>query len=170
MAEDLPQFLAAQFARVQEWSLLCCRDLADEHLLAVPEGAGNHILWELGHICLSRNLLIVWGCGGREKLPEAWNTLFGFGSSPSARAADYPSFTEIQAELEAGGQAVADYIQTMAAADLDQPAPNLPGRVFPDRKSAFLHLLSHEAYHIGKISLLRKLQGLKTISELYFSE
>lgn len=30
------------------------------------------------------------------------------------------------------------------------------------------HLLCHEAYHIGKLSLLRKLRGLSTISQLFF--
>ena len=162
------ELLAAQFERVREWSLLCCRGVTVEHATTVPPGAGNHILWELGHICLTRNYLITWGCGGGSKLSEGWHELFGFGSQVLARAEDYPSLAEVIGELKRGGQALKDYIRTLSVEELNSPSFILPKHIFPSRQAAFVHLLSHEAYHVGKLSLLRKLLGLRTISELYF--
>ena len=170
MADDLQRFIAKQFRRVAEWSLLSCEGLKKKHLLAVPAGAGNHILWELGHICLTRNYLIIWGCADGERLHARWEANFGFGSKVHTRDEDYPSLDDIRAELERGSQAVVNYVMALSIAELEAPAPNIPTRIMPDRLSAFVHLLSHEGYHLGKISLLRKLLGLRTIAELYFVE
>lgn len=58
-------------------------DLSDEELALQAPGVPNHALWRLGHVVHSCQAMAgelgVW-----RWLPDDWESLFGYGSSPAA--------------------------------------------------------------------------------------
>lgn len=170
MQEEWTAFLASQFDHVREWSLMACRGLGDDQMVTIPAGARTHVLWELGHICWTENSMVTWGCRGGDRLPKEWEAKFGFGSQPSASIREHPSLGEIRDRLEAGRVQTQAYIRSLSLDDLKAAAPNLPGKMAPDRFYAFNHFINHEAYHVGRIGLLRQMLGLRSVSELYLEK
>jgi hypothetical protein len=170
MGEELKEFLASHFDHVREWTLMSCRELSDELLVFIPAGAKNHILWELGHILWTQNYMITWGCAGGKRLPKEWEEKFGYGSKILTSIHQYPSFAEIKTELENGRDAIKNYIRSLSFEELKSPPINFPKGSVPDKFYAFSHFISHEAYHVGKISLLRRILGLRSVAELYLEK
>jgi hypothetical protein len=150
MQEEWTAFLASQFDHVREWSLMACRGLGDDQMVTIPAGARTHVLWELGHICWTENSMVTWGCRGGDR--------------------QHPSLGEIRDRLEAGRVQTQAYIRSLSLDDLKAAAPNLPGKMAPDRFYAFNHFINHEAYHVGRIGLLRQMLGLRSVSELYLEK
>ena len=170
MGEAWKETLVAQLDHVREWTLMSCRGLKEESLVTVPEGAKNHILWELGHICWTQNHMVSWGCAGGERFPTEWTENFGFGSKATPSMRDYPPLVAIQRHLEDGRQEMRAYIQSLSYEDLRSPPMNLSPKSAPDKLSALIHCISHEAFHVGKASLLRTILGLPSVSELYLQK
>lgn len=167
MGKELKDFLVSQFDHVREWSLMSCRGLSDELLVSIPAGAKNHILWELGHILWTQNYMVTWGCAGGDRLPKEWEEKFGYGSKVVSNIDEYPPFDEIKNELERCREAVKNYIRSLSIDELESPPKNFPKESAPNKFYIFNHFLTHEAYHVGKISLLRRLLGLCSVAELY---
>jgi hypothetical protein len=57
-------------------------NLSDEHLVIIPEGRKNNILWNLGHIIATQQVLHYTLSRLEMKLPREYFTLFATGSSP----------------------------------------------------------------------------------------
>lgn len=167
MADEWKDVLVLHLGHVREWTLLACGGLTEDRLLSIPDGARNHILWELGHICWTQDTMVTWGCAGGERLPDPWDEKFGYGSKVSTRAGDYPPLDEIRSRLETGREAIEVYIRSLTLDDLRSSPPHLSKKTAPDRLHALIHFLSHEAFHAGKISLLRTMLGLPSVAELY---
>jgi len=170
MGEELKDFLVSHFDHVREWTLISCRGLSNELLVSVPPGAKNHILWELGHIFWTQNYMITWGCDGGKRLPKEWEEKFGYGSKILTSIHEYPSFDEIKNELGKGREEIKNYIRSLSLDELKSPPMNFFKESVPDKFYAFNHFISHEAYHVGKISLLRKILGLRSVAELYLEK
>ena len=170
MGEELKDFLVSHFDHVREWTLMSCGGLSDELLVSIPTGAKNHILWELGHILWTQNYMVTWGCAGDERLPKKWEEKFGYGSKVFANIKEYPPFDEIRNELEKGREEIKNYIRSLSFDELNSPPVNFPKESVPNKFHVFNHFLSHEAYHVGKISLLRKILGLCSVAELYLEK
>src|ERR1035438_685628 len=153
--------------------------LTDEEWLRRPEGAANHILWIVGHLCWVRGMLL-------KRLGEDWSkpwfAHFGRGSKLDESAA-YPtpeearlawdeSIARLNAVLESASSdtdsrlawdesisrlnAVLESVSEEALA-----APSTQGPPSPDGKvSGVVNFLAlHETYHIGQISYLRSWLG-----------
>lgn len=170
MGEELKDFLISQFDHVREWTLMSDRGLTDELLVSIPPGAKNHILWELGHIFWTQNYMVTWGCAGGKRLPKEWEEKFGYGSKILTSIHEYPPFDEIKNKLEKGREEVKKYIRLLSLDELNSPPANFPKESAPHKFYVFNHFLSHEAYHVGKISLLRRLLGLCSVAELYLEK
>lgn len=170
MGEELNEFLASQFEHVREWTLMSCKGLSDELLVAIPPGANNHILWELGHILWIESHVVTWGCAGGERLPKEWEEKFGYGSKVVADISEYPPFDEIRKALENRQKVTKNYILSLSLDELMSPTANFPEEKTPSILSVFNHFLPHEAYHVGKISLLRRMLGLPSVAELYLDK
>lgn len=166
MAAEIKDFLIAQYEHVREWAILSLRDLTVEQSVSIPEGANNHILWELGHIVNSEDYIVNWGCAGLDRLSEDWDKKFGYHSKALPDAAEYPSIKEIQDALEKGTENTLSYVRGISSSELSSPPKNFPGSGSSSVLSLFAHFLLHEAYHVGKISLLRKMLGLPSVAEL----
>jgi uncharacterized damage-inducible protein DinB len=167
MAQELSELLASQFSYVRHWTLMSCGELSDEQAVTIPAGAKTHILWELGHIHWTQEHMVTWGCAGGQRPRQDWEQAFGFGSEVSETLRDYPALEEVRLALQVGLDTVPAYVQLLSPDDLLLPPVNLPMRTAPTRLDALKHVLSHEAYHVGKVSLLRQMLGLKSVAELF---
>src|SRR3989304_2955448 len=70
-------------------------DLSDEELVAQPAGVPNHAMWTLGHVTFSCQG-IAGELGVEPWLPADWEATFGYGSTPSADLARYPTKAEMR--------------------------------------------------------------------------
>jgi uncharacterized damage-inducible protein DinB len=129
--------------------------LTDEEWLRRPEGAANHILWIVGHLCWVRSFILK-QLG--EEWSKPWFAHFGRGSKLDDSAA-YPTpeearlaWDESSARLNATLESVSD--DALAAPAIQGP-PSADGKM-----SGVINFLAyHETYHIGQISYLRSWLG-----------
>lgn len=163
MAELVKDYLISEYEHVREWSMISCEDLSVEQSVSIPSGANNHILWELGHIVNSEDYLIAWGCAGEERLEGGWDAKFGYKSQALPDAAEYPTLEEIQDALYKGSQKTIEYVKSLSNEALASQGKNFSGSTI---LSILAHFMLHEAYHVGKISLLRKMLALPSVAEL----
>jgi len=113
------------------------------------EGLPNTIHWQIGHILTAADNFLF---AEDKQLPSEYNTLFGYGSKPSAWQDDVPSVAVLVGQLKT---------------QLEQ-IKGLPNNRFHDKlpepilgNNTFGELVSftsfHELTHIGQVHIMRKL-------------
>ncbi len=133
--------------------------LSREQLLAIPAGAENNVLWNVGHIVLSHYRLIYRPCGATVPVPDTWENWFLPGSSPANWKPTGPAIDEVLAEFH--GQT--DRIQTDFHNGLfkNYKAFQLKsGDSLASLDEALAFNLMHEGIHIGALIALRHQLGL----------
>jgi hypothetical protein len=166
MADEVKDFVISQYEVLRKWSLTSSGGLTEDQSVSIPPGANNHILWELGHIVNGEDYLITWGCAGKERLPREWDRKFGYHSKALPDAREYPSLDEIRLALENGRDRTKEYLGSLSVEELASPPKNFPQSGTPSILSVLVHFSLHESYHVGKISLIRKMMGLPSVAEL----
>lgn len=129
--------------------------LGDEAWLAVPEGFSNNVLWNVGHVVVTLELL-TYGLAGLDlPVPAAMVADFRKGTSPSSwtetpdpeavRHHLHASPGRLEADLRAGR--FTDYREYRTT----------PGVVLASVDDAVSFDLYHEGIHLGAVLALRKL-------------
>jgi len=139
------------------------QDLSPEQATRPLFEGGSHILWLVGHMAWTYDLILRSGLNGEPSLlPAEWPALFGFGSKPTNNPADYPSLDETRQGLETAHAAAMSYLATIPDSMLPEalPARYIAKRKFRTWEKLLLTSCFHEAYHAGQIGLLRRGQGL----------
>jgi uncharacterized damage-inducible protein DinB len=121
----------------------------------------NHIKWIAGHMLATRMGSMSRMAGLEPN--TSYGTLFARGVKPDPNA-PYPSLEEIMSKWNSRGAAISEGIAALpeqalsskSGADVPISDDTLQGLI------AFL--VSHEAYHIGQLSLLRKMAGKEAMS------
>ena len=126
--------------------------LTNEDSLLQPVSRGNCLNWVLGHIVATRNSIL-------QLLGEAliWDddtaARYGRGSAPITTALDGLPLERILGDFDRAQSRIVLGFAHIAEHELDAPSGDATIR----ERLAFLHF--HEAYHIGQLSLLRRLAG-----------
>jgi hypothetical protein len=121
----------------------------------------NHIKWVAGH-ALNTRLTSMAKIVGRQP-DETYAGWFarGVALDPNAK---YPPIAEIAAKWKDAAPALSEGIAHIPEEVLSAPAP-AKAPIADDTVRGFLSfVISHEAYHIGQLSLLRKLAGKDAMS------
>lgn len=122
--------------------------------------ADNHLLWTLGHLCTG----YAWfgGLLGADipRLPDNYNTLFGFGSKPSPDAAAYPPLADVRAVFQATFDAFIAGAEKLSESDLLGPPSGDTGGFAADKLDLIERAAWHEGWHAGQLSTLRRCLGL----------
>jgi uncharacterized damage-inducible protein DinB len=123
----------------------------------------NHIKWIAGHM-LNTRLGTMSKMAGLQP-DESYGTQFGRGSVLDMNAT-YPSLEEITAKWQAVSPAISEGLSNIPAEVLASKAPfQTPITNIDDSiHGVLLFLLSHEGYHIGQLSILRKMAGKEAMS------
>lgn len=136
-------------------------DVPEERMCEQPAGYPNHPAWQIGHIALTSDFVGAM-LGLEPALPAQWKDLFMTGSVPTAAASLYPTKSELLQALADQHARFSKALRTADASTLAQPLPdeNLR-RIFPTIGAiATSALTSHEAIHLGQLSVWRRLAGL----------
>ena len=166
-----------QLERTRAFSLQMIERVPHEQWFEMPLGI-THVAWNVGHMAIAEYVLgLVFIRGFQEDdaaiIPESYNQLFGYGSTLSGDAADYPTPNEILDVLGRVHRQLLEETRAMPAEALDEPCV-FPGGEFDhhpifELKGGALEWLGyHEHVHVGTIGLLRRQLGAVPIE--YFQE
>jgi hypothetical protein len=133
--------------------------LTDEQLTAVPEGAANSILWNVGHIVNSNYGMLHGPSGVESPAPKEWGPLFKGGSSPADWGNDAPSPSEIMDAFNAQADIIIADLKADKFANF-QPMELSPELKLNNVDEALGFIIIHEGVHHGNIIVLRKLLGI----------
>lgn len=130
-------------------------DLPPEAWHAVPDGFQNNVLWNVGHVVVTAELLTYGRAGLDLPSSPALVAACRKGTSPDAWAAP-PDTAEVRRRLAASpDQIEADYragrFQTY------DPYTTTPGVVLGSVEDALRFVLFHEGLHLGTVRALRRL-------------
>lgn len=144
------------FREIRGFVLRLADDLSDEQLLAQPAGASNNILWNLGHLAVTQQLLHYKLSGLPMYLPDPVIDGFRKGSSPAdwngAPPADAAQVREWLGELpeRLAEDHAAGRFETY------QEYPTSTGISLHSFEQAAAFNNFHEGIHVGMILRLRK--------------
>jgi len=122
----------------------------------------NPIIWEIGHLAVSQNWLVLYlGNGNPEKIE--WGKLFALGSTPPKKE-DYPPYEEIWNTFKSVHEKSIKHVASLNDEVLNSaPRKEIPFIRNNDLKNLFMHSIRHEGIHAGHLSWLCKLHGIQTI-------
>lgn len=158
LVTPLVDFQLGLLEKTRRRALEMADGLTPEQLLAVPKGFHNNILWNLGHMVVSQQVLCYVKSGLSPRAPAYLAPLFGKGTSPAQWAASHVAVDPVE---------VRTWLMDTAAllrTDFGQHAfkgyeayETSSGMRLTHIGEALTYVLWHEAQHLGVILSLRKL-------------
>ncbi|WP_412067289.1 DinB family protein [Rubrivirga sp. IMCC43871] len=129
--------------------------LSDDQWLAVPDGFRNSILWNVGHIAVTADLL-TYGLARRAVPSPDWAVAaFRKGTAPDAWETP-PDIAATRALFDTGLAPLAADLGTDAFADF-RPYTTTPGVTLASVEEAVAFNAFHEGLHTGTIATLYRL-------------
>ncbi len=147
---------------VREMTNKLVKDFPEAKATFQPAPTDNHLAWTLGHMAMTSAWFVSLITGKKADLPESYEGLFGYKSTPKPDAKLYPPLAELKrhdaaqfetlfAALEKGD----DNLSTVCAGDSGGFAKDL--HEIADRAAW------HEGWHAGQVSSLRRALGLPSV-------
>ncbi len=127
-----------------------------EDLARRPAPHSNPLVWVVGHVLATRNLLAK--AAGATALELAWAESFGQKSVFDETAA-HPSVEELRRVLGELSTQLQARLPLLTDAELSSPAPRRFPAVEPNLRGMIAFLVYHEAYHVGQLGYLMKWLG-----------
>ncbi len=121
-----------------------------------PYAGANHVMWVLGHLAVTDGFALRQLGKRAPALPEAYQTLFGPGSTPVEDSGVYPNRTQALEVLQAQRDRLLAVLDTMGDESLAQPLSEDIRWFAADGVDLFLKLCWHEGLHAGQITAVRK--------------
>jgi hypothetical protein len=150
-AEDLNQITTATLALTGTLVDHVIERMHPDHWLERPAPSSTHVLWIVGHLATTRDLLVQ-VLGARS---ERLDPLFA-GGCPLPADHAFPPPAAVVARWREMGARVDHAVRTLSCHDLDRPSPEgfptLDGRL----SGAVAAAVFHEAYHIGQLGYLMR--------------
>ena len=135
-----------------------CLAIADrydgEALQVIPKGFNNNLIWNLGHIVVTQQLLHYGLSQQPLRIPKEWVAKYRKGSKPEGRVP--------QEEIDAIRRALDTTVDQLAA-DLQtgmfdnfKPYPTSTGVTLGSIREALIFNHMHEGIHLGSMLAIRK--------------
>lgn len=141
-------------------------DIPDEQFADQPAAGVNHPAWIFGHLSISTDYALK-QLGAETHCPPEWFKLFGPGSQAEPDRAKYPAKKTLLDAWKAGHEQVLAALPSADPAKLAAPHTlpmELLRKAFPRTRDLLAHLLTtHEAAHLGQLSMWRRLKGMKPL-------
>lgn len=136
-------------------------DVTDEEMVEQPPGVPNHAAWTLGHIIISCQGMAT-ELGAMPWLPDNWESVFGYGSTPRSEEQGYPEKAQLQSLLADSATRLSDTVRGVGASVLGQ---QLPDEDFPTMGHLLLQVVvAHTAYHAGQLAVWRRAMGKEPVA------
>lgn len=123
----------------------------------IPDGFRNHVLWNLGHVVVTEQLLTYGLSGLPLGVPDDWVAAFRKGTTPTSGQAAVPFDAIRDAALTLPDQTEADL--RAGRFQSFREYRTTPGVVLASVEDAVRFNLYHEGLHLGTILALRKAVG-----------
>jgi len=140
-------------------------DLTDEEMILQPPGVPNHAAWTLGHVIHSWRA-IAGELGVSSWLPDDWESLFGYGSSPAdVVGSGYSSKAELIASLADASGRLRAALLAAEECKLRALLPDAKSReIFSTTGDALLQVVAaHTAFHAGQLAAWRRAIGREPV-------
>lgn len=136
-------------------------DLTDEEMVEQPPGVPNHAAWTLGHIIFSCQGMAT-ELGAVPWLPEDWESVFGYGSTPRSEGQPYPKKAELRTLLSNATTRLSDTLRNVEASVLER---HFSEDDFPTMGHLLLQVVvAHTAYHAGQLAVWRRAMGKDSVA------
>ena len=122
-------------------------------------GQGNHALWTLGHLATTYDWATTVLSSSKASLPPEWNTLFAYGTTPTADAKAYPAFAEVRDMYERMGERLMAIARSTPEVEYFVPLREQTGWL-EHKVDAMFKLAWHDGWHSGQLSTLRRGLGM----------
>ena len=135
-------------------------DLSDEEYLFQPTEGGCHLTWILGHLADTQDWAVSQLTGQLRRMSEAWIELFKGGATVFGDASRYPSRAQVEGLFRDTQAATLAALDAFDEARWDDPAPQgVPRDYFPTVGSVWSLLATHTFWHIGQLTVNRRMLG-----------
>lgn len=140
-------------------------DLSEEQMVQQPTGVPNHAAWTLGHIVFSCQG-IAGELGAEEWLPDNWESVFGYGSTPTSEVSRYPKKTELLAMLADSANRLRQALLATDESVLGQPHPIKDVcEILPTIGETLVQIMAaHTAFHAGQLAVWRRAIGKESVA------
>jgi hypothetical protein len=155
LVTPLVEFQLSLLEKTRRRALEIAGTATPEQLLVVPKGFHNNILWNLGHLVASMQVLCYVKSGLSPRAPAYLMALFGKGTSPANWNAPI-DVTEIKTWLIDTASLLRDDFEQHAFKTYEAYETS-SGAVLSNIGEALTYVLWHEAQHLGVIASIRKL-------------
>jgi len=147
--------LLKNFLAVRVYAHSIVEALSEEQLLAIPDGASNNIIWNLGHTIVDGSSMIHMPAGLPMPWPEHFAPLFDAGTSPRDWASTPDVAEVVAASRKWGSDIVKDYeegrFENFNASKVHSGWP------VHSVEETIAYQTIHEGIHIGAMLTLGKL-------------
>ena len=137
------------------------KDINEEESLARPDQNINHIRWIVGHIVVHAEMMLKILKGNME-MPEGWDNMFAYKSQLLDDTSQYPSMKELLDKYDDIYNSMYARLENMSDEELKQEFGEFWGKK-EIRSNGIQWLGKHEYYHMGQITLIRKMLGKPTL-------
>jgi uncharacterized damage-inducible protein DinB len=136
------------------------KDITEEHAGAHFAGSPNHIAWITGHLVSTRYMLTaVLGLTDKEPFPELFERGQGIRDD-----ATYPSMAQLTAGWDELSEKIIERLENLSEDDLASDPPIQTPIAENTLRGFITFICHHEAYHIGQLSLARRIFGYEPMS------
>lgn len=156
---DIKQGIRTSLAQSDLVVGMYLQDLSDADLLVRPLPECNHIAWQLGHLIVAERIFLEKMAPGKtEPLPEGFEAAHGKEAAAGDDAAKFLTKDEYL-KLAAGVRAqTLALLDSMSAADLDQPVEKMPPTV-KVAGDVYFFITLHWLMHAGQWPIIRRKMG-----------
>ena|ERR1043165_3491283 len=164
MQKPEPQILAEVMSQTRKLGKFYIGKLKDADALKEFEVEGkklNCVLWTLAHMAWAEDALLLKTLNG-PATNIAWLGRFRTATDPSSKT-DWPPLNEVMDGMEKVHEAALKFISSLDNSILDEQVYIKILDWNTDKRHAIMHAIRHEGVHVGHLSWLCKLHGIKTI-------
>jgi uncharacterized damage-inducible protein DinB len=122
----------------------------------------NSVYWMAAHLVWTEHMLLVEGLTGK-KMDIAWLEDFAMGNEAPSRNSN-PTFEEALEKLSEVHDEAVKNIRSLTDEQLEEP--NHQGIAFMGKntkRNIIMHAIRHEPMHVGQLSWILKLNGIKIV-------
>jgi hypothetical protein len=130
-------------------------NVTEEQAKVIPTNFNNNILWNVGHIYVSFEHIVLGSVGKAQKID--WADLFVPGSKPAEWTKEAPTLEELKGLLQEQTSRVAEVLEGHLDDQAENPFKLGELATFTTARECISFSLFHEGLHVGTINNLKKL-------------
>jgi uncharacterized damage-inducible protein DinB len=161
--DDSQLFKQLDFIRLR--TIAALDNTTEEMADFVPGGFKNSIRWNLGHIYFSHENLIHSFAGKKGVIPDGFNELFGFNTSPGQWEAAVPSLKDLRKLLSSQPGRLRDTFMGRLSDKGEKPFRMTRDIAFETLAEVVSFANWHEGLHQGAITTIKRAQGIENLWE-----